>query len=313
MTTRTLAFIFSACLLLFGLSMLFRGHKKGSFDPEISSVDSAKVDRIKFISGGAQAEEFELKKTGDSWEAIQGSRKITAPARNVDAVINTLSALNAQRLLTNDPAKYAEYEIGDDQASRVMVWQGSKQVADLWIGGFKFDQAARTASSYVRVNKKPEVFLVDGFVSMSLKQRFSQYRDKKLVKANADDLNKLEWSYGAGQIKSLEKDGSIWHFAGMEAVDTSAIKSYLTGLANAQGSEFSELSSTSGLTVVEQLTLYGNNMTGPTVISAYANQDPAKPFLINSSANPEGVFISDSMGIYKHIFGDLRQFWPDGK
>lgn len=313
MNTRTLAIIFSVLVLLFGLNLFFRGHRQSSYDPTISAVDSAKVDRIKFISGGEKSEEFELKKTGDTWEAVQGDKKIPAPARNVNGVIQQLANLNAQRLLTNDPLKYQEYEITDQQASRVIVWEGSKQVADLWIGGFKFDQAARSASSYVRVAKKPEVYLVDGFVSMSLKQRFNNYRDKKLVKVAADDLNKIEWVNAAGKKQSIEKDGMKWNYAGMEAVDTTKMKTYLSGLMNAQGSEFSDLKTTDGLSLLEKVSLYGNNMTEPTVISAYTNQGGTKPFLINSSVNPDGIFISDTIGIYKQIFGDLRQFWPDGK
>ncbi|MEO6131233.1 MAG: DUF4340 domain-containing protein [Saprospiraceae bacterium] len=313
MSTRTLFIIFSACLVLFGLTRLFRGHRQSSFDSKISAVDSAKVDRIKFITAGPQPQEFELKKTGDTWVAVQGSKTIPAPARNVNAVISQLSDLNAQMLLTKDPAKYPEYEITDDQASRVMVWQGNKQIADLLIGGFKFDQAARSASSYIRVAKKPEVYLVEGFVSMSLKQRFDQYRDKKLVKADANDLTKVEWINVAGNKQVLEKEGVAWHYAGMEAVDSTKMKNYLSGLTNAQGAEFSDLSSVEGLNLIEKITIYGNNMTEPTIISVYSNTQASKPFLINSTANPEGVFISDSTGIYKQIFTDIRQFWPNGK
>lgn len=313
MKTRTLLFIFFACLVLFGVTRLLRGHRQSSYDPKISAVDSAKVDRIKFISAGPKSEEFELKKTGDTWEAIQGEKKIVAPARNVNGVISQLQDLNAQMLLTKDPSKYSEYEISDLQASRVEVWEGNKQVADLLIGGFKFDQAARSASSYVRVAKKPEVYLVDGFVSMSLKQHFDQYRDKKLIKVAADDLTKVEWMNAAGKTQALEKNGASWNYAGVEAKDSTKVETYLTGLANVQGAEFSELSSASGLTLLEKISLYGNNMTEPTVISTYANQDAAKPFLINSTADPDGFFLSDSSGIYKQIFRDIRQFWPDGK
>ena len=313
MKNRTLVIIFLVCLVLFALTRIFRGHRQSSFDPVLSAVDTSKVDRIKFISGGETPEEFELKKSGETWEAIQGDKKVNATLSTVKSLINQLADLKAQRLLTKDPAKYPEYEITEDKASRVIVWQGNKQVTDLWIGGFKFDQAARTAFSFIRVAKKPEVYQVDGFLSMSLKQRFSQYRDKKLVKTDMNDLTKLEWMDAAGHKQAMQKQESIWYYAGMEALDTNTTKQYLKSLTMAQGTEFSALSSTNGLSLIEQLTISGNNMVEPTVISAYANEDATKPYLIHSSVNPDAVFISDTAGIYKLIFGDLRQFWPHGK
>jgi hypothetical protein len=313
MKNRTLTIIFLACVILFAATKLFRGHRENSFDPVLTTVDTAKVDHIKFMSGGAQPEEFELKKNGDSWNAIQGTKTIAAPINNVKSTINQLAELVAARVLTKDANKYPEYEITEQQAARVIAWQGNKQVADIWIGGFKFDQAARSASSYVRVAKKPEVYLVDGFVGMSLKQKFSQYRDRKLLKADANDLTRIDWMSSAGKKQSIAKEDGIWNYAGMEAVDSTKMKSYLTGLTGSQGSEFSEITSEEGLTLIEKLTVSGNNMTEPTIISAYSNSDKAKPFLIHSSINPDGFFLSDSVGIYKRIFGDLRQFWPDGK
>jgi hypothetical protein len=313
MTNRTLVVIFISCLILFLAGKFFRGHRQSSFDPVLSSLDTNKVDRIKFISGGATKEEFELIKSGDKWEAVQGSKKVPANFNNVHGVINTLSDLEAKRVITTDATRYPEYEITDEQAARVIAWEGKKQVTDLWVGGFKFDQAARSASSYIRRNKGNEVFLVDGFLSMSLKQKFNQYRDKKLVNSGAEDLSSLEWMDASGNKKVLQKENGLWYYAGMEALDSSAINQYLNSLTSTQGIEFSDLSSTAGLDLREKLTLYGNNMVDPTVISAFISQDTIKPFLIHSTVNPDAVFYSDSSGIYKRIFGDLRQFWPDAQ
>jgi len=313
MKTRTLFIIFFLFLLVFAASRFFSGHRESSFDPVISAVDTNKVDRIQFISGGPAPEEFELKKSDGTWEAIQNSKKVSAPLTHINAILNTLSNLKAKRVLTKDVAKYPEYEITEEQAARVIAWEGKKQVADLWIGGFKFDQAARSASSFIRINKKPEVFLVDGFLSMSLKQRFDQYRDKKLFKSDVNDLTSLEWMDASGKKQVVQKEDGLWYYAGMEAVDTNAISQYLNGLSNTQGSEFSNLTSTQGLNLIEKLTLYGNNMVEPTTISTFINQDTTKPFLIHSSVNPDALFLSDTVGIYKRIFGDLRQFWPNGQ
>lgn len=313
MNNRILLIVFGICLLLFLGARLIRGNKASSFDDHIIKVDSVKVDRIKFISAGNLPEEFELKKSGAEWVAVQGDKSVPASSKNVESILGQLSHLTAMRIVTKDVARYNEYEITDSLASKVQVWEGKNQVADLEIGGFRFDQMTRSAFSFIKRTNKPEVYEVDGFLSMGLKARFDQFRDKQLVKASVNDLTLLEWTGNNQQKQAISKEDGAWYYAGMEAVDSSKFSTYLNSLVGAQGNEFSELKSTAGLSSVEKLTLTGNNMTEPTVITAYASQDTLKPFLITSSVNPDAVFKSDSNGIYKRIFLDLRPFWPNGK
>ena len=154
---------------------------------------------------------------------------------------------------------------------------------------------------------------LNGFAGLALKARFEQYRDKKLVNSDATDLTSLEWENATAFKQKIQKEDNAWYYAGMEAVDSTSFNTYLGGLVNAQGVTFSELTSTRGLTLAEKLTLYGNNMNEPTIISAFQSPDTIAPFLIHSTANPEALFNSDSTGLYKKIFTDLRQFWPDGQ
>ncbi len=313
MNNRTLLIVFGVCLVLFLGGKFLTANRSSSFDAEIIKVDSAKVDRIKFISAGNHPDEFELKRNGSDWTATQGDMSVTATPQTVESILSQLSRMSAKRIISREVSKYNEYEITDSLASKVMVWEGKNQVADLVVGGFRFDQATRSATSFVRNASKPEVYEVDGFLSMGLKARFDQFRDKKIVKAGQDDLTAVAWTGNGKPKQVIQKEDGTWNYAGMEAVDSTKFKSYLSGLVNAQGSEFSEMKSPAGLPELEQVSLTGNNMPEPTVITAYAVQDTLKPFLITSSAIPDAVFKSDSNGLYKKIFLDLRPFWPNGK
>jgi hypothetical protein len=148
---------------------------------------------------------------------------------------------------------------------------------------------------------------------MGLKARFDQFRDKKLVKAKAEDIDALDLVDASGQKHGFRRIHGIWYFAGMEELDSTAFSGYIDGLVSAQGSAFSQLTSTQGLQPLESLTLSGNNMYESTVISVYAGDDPLMHHLIHSSANKESIFLSDSTGLYKKIFRDLRQFSPYGQ
>lgn len=313
MSNRNLLIIFITCLTLFFAGKLFRSNRSASFNPVVVAVDTSQIDRIKFISGGLTKAEFELVRVDSTWEAIQGNIKVKLEPSARKAILASLADLNANRVVTKDVSKYPEFEIDDTQASKVIVWQDKKQVAEIAIGGFRFNQQAQTASTYVRKGDKPEVYLIDGFAGLALKARFDQFRDKKLVNSVAEDLTSLEWLNATGYKQKIQKEDGAWYYAGMEAVDSTSFNTYLGVLVNAQGSDFSDRTSTQGLTLAEKLTLYGNNMNEPTIISAFHSPDTIAPFLIHSTANPEALFNSDSSGLYKKIFADLRQFWPNGQ
>jgi hypothetical protein len=313
MNNRNLLIVLLSGVLLLVAGNLLRGKRSSSFDPQLLEIDTAQVERIQFISNGAQKSSFELKPDGHGWVAVQGNIKVNLKREDLKPVLSTIADLEAKRIVTRDESKYPEYEITNDQATEVIIWQNGKQAAHLLVGGFRFDQVARTASTFVRKAGEPEVYLIDGFTGMSLKASFDQFRDKKLVKGDAEDLNKVEWSNAAGLKQVIQKEDGAWYYAGMEAVDSLSFQNYLTALVNAQGSDFSELTKTDGLTLAEQLILYGNTMEGPTTIRAFIQQDTLSPFLLHSSTNPESIFKSDSTGLYKRIFTDLRQFWPNGQ
>lgn len=135
----------------------------------------------------------------------------------------------------------------------------------------------------------------------------------RIVDIDVEELTSIDWTGANGRRQVIQKVDAIWHYAGMEAVDYISFHSYLTGLVNAIGYTFDTRSSIDGLTAQEKLTLYGNTMKAPTIITTYLSKDPLKPVLIHSSANSETVFTSDSIGLYKIIFSDLRQFWPNGQ
>lgn len=308
--------LFIALIALVGVLLLgkiFRGNPSGSFDPELIRVDTSRVDRIIFKTGGTQPEEFEIRRSADGWQASKDKMMIKVSASQMQNILSPLVLLTASRLVSRDTTRYAEYEISKAQASEVIVYTGKKVVADLRLGGFRFDQASRTASTYVRKAKGPEVYLIDGFSTMGLKARFDQFRDKSLLKLRAEDITSIQWSDAAGRKEVVQQEDGAWYYAGMEAVDSMAFATYLQALTSAQGLEFSDVTSSDGLALAEKITLFGHNMLDPATIEAYISDDADQPFLIHSSINPDAFFRADSTGLYRRLFSDLKVFWPNGQ
>ena len=313
MNNKKLLIIFVAALAVFFLAKMLTGNKASSFDPVIAAVDTAKVDRIEVHTTAPSIQSFEIRRDDNHWIASMNGKTIEVGAESIVSLLTPLMKLEAKRVVTDKESKYAEYEIEESKATHLVVWEKKKKVADFFVGGFRFDQMTRSASGFIRRSDKPEVYEVDGFLSMGLRPNFDQFRDKTILKTTPEDILALDWSNQNGNKQSLRKEENVWYYAGMEAVDSSKIATYLSALVASQGRMFSELESTQGLSILEQLSVSGNNMIAPVVLSAYASQDTLKPFLIHSTANPDALFLSDSMGLYKQIFSDLRQFWPDGQ
>ncbi len=312
MNNKPLLITLIALLGLFLLTKFWRANASSSFDPVLSSIDTTRIDLIRATTL-TDGEPFELRRVSSAWEAIRGDKRIPVASTKMQGLLGPLTQLEAKRIVSTTAERHAEYEVTDEMATRLEVFQGKKRIADLLVGGFRFDQVARTASGYMRKSGKPEVYLIDGFVTISLKTRFDQFREKHLLHMQAEDLTSLEWNDHAGRKEVITKEDGLWHYAGMEAVDSSAFASYLNGLVKAQGAGFSELTSTKGLIPVESITLYGHNMTEPALIRVFYSDDPLSPWLIHSNGNPEAIFTSDSLGLYQKIFKDLRTFWPDGQ
>lgn len=313
MNNRNLLFIFLAALALYFGGQYWRQHRTAAFDPLIVAVDTTQIDRIQFVPATGPQDGYELTHNPEGWKATKGTIVISPKPEVLSSILKSLAQLNANRIVTSDKAKYLEYEIDETKAGRVTAWKGNTKLADIFVGGFRFDQATRSASSFVRLANHDEVYEVEGFSGMGLKARFDQLRNKTLVNVPADALTAVEWTGPSGQKKTITKEDNHWNFAGMEAVDSTRFATYLNQLTGTNGAYFSDLTSVQGYTLAEQLTLQGANLPAPITISAYDSRDTLKPYLIQSTANPDAIFTSDSIGIYKRIFSDLRQFWPDGK
>lgn len=160
--------------------------------------------------------------------------------------------------------------------------------------------------------KAPYSFRSLRIVAVSLFLIAGKCGKTRLVNLEVSSLTALEWQGTDGWRHKIEKEEGIWYYAGMEAVDSSSFKAYLNELVSAEGPSSDDFTPRQGLDLTEQLTLYGAEMAAPTVIRAYA-QEGKSQVLIHSSAHADAVFTTDSTGLYKLVFKDLKKFFPDGQ
>ena len=140
-----------------------------------------------------------------------------------------------------------------------------------------------------------------------------QSNSSKLISADAENLTKVQWSDSSGKKQVIVKEDGKWYYAGMEALDSISFDRYLKELVNTSKTEFIELDPKAEMVMLEKIVLFGNNMMAAPELTLYAHPSQEYPFRILASTYPDKLFLSDSNGIYRQIFLNLHQFWPDGQ
>lgn len=308
MSNKKLILILGALVAVYLIAKFFSGNRQSTFDPVIVKVDTTAVTEIHLYPKAEDNAEVILKRTGDEWTVTKGDKTFKTPDSKVQGILAQLTEMRSDRVVSRSKDKWAEYEV-NEKGSRVEVFSNKKKVADFIVGNFKFDQAKRSAFSYVRKSDSDEVYLVDGFMSMSFNQAFNTFRNNELIKVNREDVREVAVMQN-GQKTAISKnleDGQ-WYFGGMEKVDSAKASQYIGQLSNAFGQDYLEAAVQSA--PLKSMEINANNIMAPIKVDCYAHPDSAHQFVLHSSSNPEAWFVSDSSGLYNRLFVKFDELIP---
>ncbi|MEM9824361.1 MAG: DUF4340 domain-containing protein [Bacteroidota bacterium] len=300
MNNKYLFAIFGALLALYFASQLFSTKKERSFKAELVQVDTSAVDKIVLQTKADQYATVTLEKVEDNWRATKGNKSVTAMSPAVQALLGQLVMVKAKRIAAKTEEKWGEYEVDEANGNRIQVFAGDRSLCNFVIGRFSFDQNTRTATSFLRLQDAPDVYAIDGFLSMSFGQGFNAYRLRDLVKLRAEDITNI--SFGDGQ--ALQKGPDGWLSGEGTALDSTEVANYLSGMSNITGSNFIDDFDASGIAPenIQQMTIKANNALQAIVISAYKREDAELPYVIHSSINPDAYFTSKAEDLYAKLF-----------
>lgn len=302
MNNKRLGLIFAALLGLYLLSKLFGRDRERSFDPNIVQIDTSVISQVTIYPAQGQPA-FNLDRAGSGWQVSSGGNNYTATSSSINALLTGISEIKADRIVSKNPEKLVDYGLDDLARTRIEVKGGSGALGDIEVGRFNYNQTTRSGISYLKLGGQPEVYSVDGFLSMTLNQAMDNYRNKRVLQTTKADLTRVTCRYG-NQTFIYGKGEEGWSDENNNAVDSTKVDRYLNTLASVSGNEFANQASMRGPEIAE-LVVEGNNMAGPVQIQCFASQDTSHHFIISSSLNAEGQFFSDSSGIYKRLFADF--------
>jgi len=162
----------------------------------------------------------------------------------------------------------------------------------------------------VRPAGDKEVYVVDGFIKMSIQANVNAYRDKTLFACNKDDLTKIAFNYPNSESFVLSKEGTKWFLNG-QSTDSTKTAKYLNKLARITSSNFIDEVMPLTSSPTHQVKFEGNNLI-PSEINAFP-ADSVNQFVVTSSLVPDAKYSGSKSGLFERVFAKSSEFFADEK
>jgi len=271
-----------------------------SFKTSLVDIDTSAVTEIIISPKSMNGKSYKVFKEGNGWKVtLENGKTATVPNDKAKRLIEQILTIKPKRLAGRSKAKWSEFEV-DSSATRIVVKEGGSTTLDIMIGKFLFQQP-RSVSTYVRLSDDNDVYLVDGFLSMSFNQKPNSYRDNIVIKSDYNNWDQLVFSYPADSSFQMNKVDGKW-VANNTKLDSAKTAKYLSRLSRLTNSNFVDDFDSKSTSPQFELTISAHDSTIATV---YGYQTDSL-FVVNSSMNKESYFDGTKNKFMQKIFVGLN-------
>jgi hypothetical protein len=234
-----------------------------------------------------------------------------------DAVLNVLHMMNdmkTERIAATKREKWDAYKVSDSTGIKVLLYEGDKDIADLYVGKFSYKtddptknlhQQGRTKmTSYVRVANENNVYAINGIIRMNFTSGVKFFRNKELASKDFADLSKVSFTLPEDSF-ILEKSGNRWYIDG-QVTDSAKTEKYLRTLSRLRNSHFIDTVDLSAEMPVYNIIVEGGSFD-PVALNAYP-ADTVVQYYITSSINPGTVFDGSKTKLFEKTFVGRSKF-----
>ena len=275
--------------------------KKGerTFKSELTAFSADEVTSISIFTKANNFEEMKMIRDGDDWSLTFGDKEYSADPDMSSNIANDLGKLKAHGVIAKKKDKWAEFDVSDSTGVRVVVQGAKKELCNVLIGRFSYDQSSQKASTFVRLTGEDEVYPVEGYLGMVFNRDINSFRNKSLFRGNQNDLTRISYTYPGDSTFSLSKIENNW-VIGDVATDSTLTAKFLTDISYLVGSTFVDTFNPADATYQSfTMTLDGNNMSS-VIITGYRNEEGYS--VIESSLNPGAYLDATAGGLFDKVF-----------
>jgi len=301
-SNKSLGIIFILLLLIVVvLYVTNAGKKERSFRDVLVDIDSSAVTKIEITSKANNFKPFSIFKDNEGWHVKLKNGKIASITNEkIRNTFKELMAIKPKRLAARGESKWSEFQV-DSSGTRVQVFEGDNKTLDIVIGRFSYQPQPRSVSTYVRLTNDNDVYVIDGFLSLTFNQGPNSFRDSRIITGNFKKWNKLQFNYPADSSFTLVKENDKWSINGVKT-DSVKTVNYLRRLSSFSRNNFAD-DANIGNSPTYKLTIEGEK-TNPIIVAAYVD---TSSYVIISNLNAGTKFNGKTFG--KNIFVGKAAFF----
>jgi hypothetical protein len=305
--TRNLAIIFVVLLavVIFYKISTMNGYR--TFNSQIVLVDVEEITNLQY-SLKADETAYNIQRKGDVWNVLVGNKAYMADTAAITQALSQLANLQAKHIAAKSEEKWEDFQVTDSLGTRVKLLNNDEVLADFYIGRFSYQQPQNPyqrqgqMTTYIRLAGKSEVYAVDGFLSMLFQKNASNYRNRKLVSINEEEIMGVDFIYSDSSFSINRKEGN-W-FIDENPVDSSKLENYFKSIINLTGSAFKDDIDITGKKASHQLKIKVADKE-PVEIKVFAFNEGEQ--VVTSSMN-EAVF-STNEAQFNRVFKSKGYFF----
>lgn len=315
LNTRTLVIL----LVIFGGILLITQLTKKeerTFKSELVTIDTSKVTKMVIIPKTGAGPNITFQRQGSNWTLESDGKEYAPDPSSIKNILNELTQMRTERVAAIDDSKWDEYEVTDSTGSRIQLYYDDKVAADLYLGKFSYTQAPQTNPmqrqqtrmfTHVRPVDDPTIYVVEGFIKMSVQPNVDTYRAKVLCALNKEDITRIRFDYPGNEDFTIERTGTGWSLNGTPADSTQTAR-YLQKYVRLTGNKYVDPPVEVGSTPTHTVVVEGNNFL-PVELRAWPTNDTTINHAITSSLVPNTKFEGDKSRIFDKIFVGPEEFF----
>jgi len=220
-----------AALLVAAVAVTTKKPERGITRLSYAEVKTDGVDRISITGKNP----VELKKQDGKWRLDNGKEADNAA---VTRLLDSVSKMKSNDLVTSDSSKYAEYEVDAEKGSTVALYAGNAKVAELTAG--------KNVSGGMAVRTDDGVFKVTGLAQMMFSKANGGWIEHRMFEDKPDEVSRVELKLAGQKPYVLVKKDNTWQPEDPKALpagfrfDAEAARSLASQLASLRAKDFED-------------------------------------------------------------------------
>lgn len=287
---------------ILGANLLIRNFKgERSLKKFVTEIDHTQVDKITINNEGKT---ITIDKESEQWYVSDDINRYVADSQASVSLVETISQLRIERLVTKGREKREEYEVDDTSGVKVNIFVKGEKANSIIVGRFSYRQIGQGGikmSTMVRLDGEDEVYSVDGGLSMQVKRSIDNFRDKTILNFDPENVKKIEIICPLqNNSLTLQSNDGGWT-VNSETASMGRTINYLNDVKNVKGTGFtSEIKTDS----IEEYRLKITLSNGePIIVESYKIEDK---YIFISSQNE--FVLTDSEQLFNRLFLTIDKF-----